>query len=85
MVKIRQSAEAAGERGRWSARRKREVVLRVLRGGDLDALGRELGVTAGAIARWRDQFVAGARRRSRVGRPTSGTTRSPGCERRSAS
>src|SRR3712207_3343953 len=47
------------ERGRWSSRRKTEVVLRVLRGEDLDALSRELGVTAGAIARWRDQFLAG--------------------------
>ncbi len=47
------------ERGRWSSRRKQEVVLRVLRGEELDALSRELGVTAGAIARWRDQFLAG--------------------------
>jgi transposase-like protein len=59
MVKIRQSSTASGERGRWSARRKQEVVLRVLRGEDLDALSRELGVTAGAIARGRDQFLAG--------------------------
>ncbi len=51
--------EAAGERGRWSSRRKAEAVLRVLRGEGLDALSRELGVTAGAIARWRDEFLAG--------------------------
>ncbi len=50
---------AGGERGRWSSRRKMEVVLRALRGDDLDALSRELGVTAGAIARWRDEFLAG--------------------------
>ena len=48
-----------GERGRWSARRKMEVVLRALRGEDLDALSRELGVTAGTIAQWREQFLAG--------------------------
>jgi hypothetical protein len=48
-----------GERGRWSSRRKLEVVLRVLRGEGLDALSRELGVTAGAIAQWRDQVLAG--------------------------
>ena len=41
---------SGGERGRWSSRRKTEVVLRVLRGEDRDALSRELGVTAGAIA-----------------------------------
>jgi transposase-like protein len=50
---------ASGERGRWSSRRKTEVVLRVLRGEDLDALSRELGVTAGTLAHWRDQFLAG--------------------------
>ena len=59
MVRIRQPRESVGERGRWSSRRKREVVLRVLRGEHLDALSRELGVTAGAIARWRDRFLAG--------------------------
>ena len=59
MVEIRQSSQPSGERGRWSARRKQGAVLRVLRGEDLDALSRELGVTAGAIARWRDQFLAG--------------------------
>ena len=48
-----------GGRGRWSLRRKTEVVLRVPRGEDLDALSRQLGVTAGAIARWRDEFLAG--------------------------
>ena len=51
--------EAAGERGRWSSRRKMEVVLRALRGEDLDALSRELGVAAGTIAQWREQFLAG--------------------------
>jgi transposase-like protein len=34
-------------------------VLRVLRGEDLDALSRELGVTAGTLAQWRDQLLAG--------------------------
>ncbi len=50
---------SGAERGRWSSRRKAEVVLRVLRGEDLDALGRELGVTAGTIAQWREQFLVG--------------------------
>ena len=47
-----------GERGRWSSRRKTEVVLRALRGEDLDALSREAGVTAGTIAQWREHFLA---------------------------
>src|SRR6187399_224698 len=49
---------ASSERGRWSSRRKVEAVLRVLRGEDLDALSRELGVPAGTIAHWRDQFLS---------------------------
>ena len=48
----------AGDRGRWSSRRKMEVVLRILRGEDLDSLSRELRVTAAALAQWRDQFLA---------------------------
>jgi transposase len=48
---------SGSERGRWSSRRKMEVVLRALRGEDLDALSRDLGVTAGAIAQWREQFL----------------------------
>ena len=49
---------SGGERGRWSSRRKVEVVLRALRGEDLDALSRELGATAGTIAQWRERFLA---------------------------
>lgn len=46
------------DRGRWSSRRKQEVVLRILRGEDLDSLSRELGVTAARLAQWRDEFLA---------------------------
>ena len=49
---------ASSERGGWSSRRKMEAVLRVLRGEDLAALSRELGVPAGTIAHWRDQFLS---------------------------
>jgi transposase len=50
--------EAVG-RGRWSAKAKREAVLRLLRGEDLDALSRELKVTAAKLSEWRDVFLAG--------------------------
>lgn len=46
------------ERGRFSARRKTEAVVRLLRGGELDALSRELAVTAATLAQWRDRFLA---------------------------
>ncbi|GAC1357082.1 MAG: IS3 family transposase ISGsu7 [Acidimicrobiales bacterium] len=47
------------DRGRFSARRKAEAVLRLLRGEDLDALSRELGVTAAALSSWRQAFLDG--------------------------
>ncbi len=46
-----------GREVRWSARRKQEVVLRLLRGEGLDALARETGQAAGAIAGWREEFL----------------------------
>src|SRR3954452_8456278 len=47
------------DRGRFSARRKTEAVLRLLRGEDLDALSRELGVTAATLSSWRQAFLDG--------------------------
>lgn len=46
---------------RWSARRKEEVVLRLLRGTSLDALARESGQPAGRISGWRDEFLRAGR------------------------
>lgn len=54
------SEPAQDDRGRFSARRKTEAVLRLLRGEDLDTLSRELGVTAATLSRWREQFLASA-------------------------
>jgi transposase-like protein len=59
MNRSRSKSEAAAERGRWSSRRKTEIVLRMFRGEALDTLSRELGVTAATLAQWRDQFLAG--------------------------
>ena len=53
----RATGDAAG-RGRVSARRKRETVLRLLRGEDLESVSRELGITAARASQWRDQFLA---------------------------
>ena len=49
----------APDRGRFSARRKSEAVLRLLRGEDLDTLSRELGVTAATLSSWREGFLDG--------------------------
>jgi transposase len=48
-----------GREVRWSARRKQEVVLRLLRGESLDALARETCQAAGTISGWREAFLEG--------------------------
>ena len=59
---------AAGEAGplapgqRWSVGRKRDVVLRLLRGESLEALSREVGVEIYRLEDWRDRAVAGLER-----------------------
>jgi transposase len=50
--------EAGPSRGRFSAKRKREAVVRLLRGEDLDTLSREIGVTAATLSAWRDKALA---------------------------
>ncbi len=51
-------ADAVREAGRFSARRKTETILRLLRGESLDSLAREVGVTAATLAGWREAFLA---------------------------
>ena len=56
------AASGAGPLGpgqRWSAGRKRDVVLRVLRGESLEALSREMGVEIYRLEEWRERAVAG--------------------------
>jgi transposase-like protein len=48
------------ERGRFTARRKVEAVMRLLKGEDLDTVSRELGATAATLSEWRDAFLASA-------------------------
>jgi len=50
---------ALGPKGRWSARRKREVVLRLLRGEPVDGLSRELGVEIYRLEQWREKALLG--------------------------
>jgi transposase-like protein len=42
---------------RWSANRKLDVVLRLLRGEKLEEVSREVGVEAHRLAAWRDEFL----------------------------
>ena len=44
---------------RWSASRKRDVVLRLLRGEPLDPVSREVGVEVYRLERWKTRALAG--------------------------
>jgi transposase len=64
--------EQAGDcrsRPRWSASKKMDAVLRLLRGEPLDVLSRELGVEAHRLAAWRDDFLEGGKEALKGQRP----------------
>jgi transposase len=60
-----------GRAGRMSRQRKRDAVLRLLRGEDLETISRSLGVTAATLTTWRDAFLA-AGEGALASRPESG-------------
>jgi len=64
-------AAVLGRGGRMSRPRKRDAVLRLLRGEDLETVSRSLGVTAATLSGWRDAFLA-AGEASLSTRPTDG-------------
>jgi len=53
------STEPLTKGQRWTAGRKREVVLRMLRGESMEALSRELGVEIYSLEQWREKALAG--------------------------
>lgn len=56
-MRKKNSVSIESERGRWSAKKKSEAVLRLLKGEDLDALSRELKVNAATLSAWRETFL----------------------------
>jgi hypothetical protein len=51
-------AVETGERDeRWSVRKKAQVVMRLLRGEDLETVSRELAVTVPELVEWREDFL----------------------------
>ena len=64
-------AAGPGRGGRMSRQRKRDAVLRLLRGEDLETVSRGLGVTAATLTAWRDAFLA-AGEASLASRPADG-------------
>ena len=55
----RSDTSAASEIKRWSANRKKEVVLRLMRGEPVDALSRELGVEIYRLEEWHQKALQG--------------------------
>ena len=51
-------AAGPGRRRTDARRRKRDAVLRLLRGEDLETVSRSLGITAATLTAWRDAFLA---------------------------
>ena len=66
-----QAGGGPGRGGRMSRQRKRDAVLRLLRGEDLETLSRALGVTAATLSGWQEAFLA-AGEASLATRPTTG-------------
>ena len=56
-----QAGVGLGRGGRMSRQRKRDAVLRLLRGEDLETLSRALGVTAATLSGWQEAFLAPVR------------------------
>jgi hypothetical protein len=56
----KQKQDRTAERGRFSEKQKKDAVLRLLNGTELNALSRELGVTAAVLSEWREKFLTRA-------------------------
>jgi transposase len=68
------NSEGTGDfrsKNRWSAGKKMDVVLRLLRGEKLEELSRELGVEAHRIAAWRDEFLEAGKEGLKGKQPTT--------------
>lgn len=49
--------EVVGKGGRMTMRKKKDAVMRLLRGEDLELVTRSLGVTAATLTKWREAFL----------------------------
>jgi len=58
MSKKRVSRRKPPTKGRWSAKRKASVVVRLLKGESLDSVSRETGVTVARLSEWRETFLS---------------------------
>lgn len=66
-------------RPRWSANRKIDVVLRLLRGESLEDVSREVRVEAHRLASWRDDLLESGEAGLKAKRPQPGCGRNASC------
>jgi hypothetical protein len=59
MAVAEQAKTSGGVPKRWTAGRKKESVLRLLRGEPIDSLSRELGVTIAQLEKWKATVLEG--------------------------
>ena len=62
-------AEDHRSRPRWSANRKIDVVLRLLRGESIEDVSRDVGVEVHRLAAWRDDFLESGKAGLKAKRP----------------
>ncbi len=67
---VAQDAKEPKER-RFSAQKKALAAQRLLRGEAIDALSRELGVTAATLSEWRDKFLTAGEAALKSREPTA--------------
>jgi transposase-like protein len=58
MAVVTEQSDDQRRETRWSANKKTDAVLRLLRGESLNELSRQLRVEAHRLAAWRDEFLA---------------------------
>ena len=61
--------ESFRNKPRWSANKKTDAVMRLLRGEKLDVVSRELKIEAHVLAGWRDEFLDGGKERLKGRKP----------------
>jgi hypothetical protein len=58
MATVTDKKDSVEPETRWSARKKADVVMRLLRGESLEEVSRDVKVEAHRLAAWREDFIA---------------------------
>lgn len=75
LMSVEHESQDHRSRPRWSANRKIDVVLRLLRGESLEDVSREVGVEVHRLAAWRDDFLESGKQGLKAKRPRAESDR----------